>query len=448
MREGRVVGALACQRDSYLRKLGTEVVSCVELPPQKAAQSSSGKKAKASKDASAPSQPEAASAPPKWWLVECADSVLFPEGGGQPTDHGTIVPSSRSPPEPIPIKFVQRLGLRCVLHSPQPVAPGTPLSQEVDFRRRWDHMQQHTGQHLLTAIMNTYDNLETLSWGMGADGEASYVELPRTPSQTEIQEIQDKCNETIRANLQIKVETPEDAKVSSLPGDYDKEKGVVRVVKIGGLDTNTCCGTHLSQTSHLSALLLHSTQPIRGTNCRLFFTAGDRAINRATASIGCLRSISRLLSSGPGPEEVLANVTRLNESATELKKKERRLLTEIAEHEGTRVRAELRAGKNAWVHRADEGLEFVNVVLSELQDDIKGGGGVVVVLATGKEQKQGQVVIVGDKDAVERLAAKAKDMVTGIKGGGRGERWQGKVTEWKKGELSSLKTLVESGSFA
>ena len=160
-------------------------------------------------------------------------------GGGQPTDHGTIVPSSRSPPEPIPIKFVQRLGLRCVLHSPQPVAPGTPLSQEVDFRRRWDHMQQHTGQHLLTAIMNTYDNLETLSWGMGADGEASYVELPRTPSQTEIQEIQDKCNETIRANLQIKVETPEDAKVSSLPGDYDKEKGVVRVVKIGGLDTNT-----------------------------------------------------------------------------------------------------------------------------------------------------------------------------------------------------------------
>ena len=141
-------------------------------------------------------------------------------------------------------------------------------------------------------------------------------------------------------------------------------------------------------------------------------------------------------------------MTRLNESATELKKKERRLLTEIAEHEGTRVRAELRAGKNAWVHRADEGLEFVNVVLSELQDDIKGGGGVVVVLATGKEQKQGQVVIVGDKDAVERLAAKAKDMVTGIKGGGRGERWQGKVTEWKKGELSSLKTLVESGSFA
>ena len=148
---------------------------------------------------------------------------------------------------------------------------------------------------------------------------------------------------------------------------------------------------------------------------------------------------------------MLANVTKLNETATELKKKERRLLTEIAEHEGNRVRAEVRAGKNAWVHRADEGLEYINVVLCEVQDDIKGGGsdgGVVVVLATGKEQKQGQVVIAGHKDAVESLAAKAKEIVTGIKGGGRGERWQGKVTEWKKGELSSLKTLVEAGVVA
>jgi misacylated tRNA(Ala) deacylase len=100
-------------------------------------------------------------------------------------------------------------------------------------------MQQHTGQHLLSAIMDTYDDLATLGWGMGAENEMSYVELPRTPSQEEIQDIQEKCNKTIRNNIGITVETSDNAKVDSLPVDYDKEKGVVRVVKIENLDANT-----------------------------------------------------------------------------------------------------------------------------------------------------------------------------------------------------------------
>jgi misacylated tRNA(Ala) deacylase len=100
-------------------------------------------------------------------------------------------------------------------------------------------MQQHTGQHLLSAIMDTYDDLTTLGWGMGAENEMSYVELPRTPSQEEIQDIQEKCNKAIRNNIGITVETSDNAKADSLPVDYDKEKGVVRVVKIGNLDANT-----------------------------------------------------------------------------------------------------------------------------------------------------------------------------------------------------------------
>ena len=99
-------------------------------------------------------------------------------------------------------------------------------------------MQQHTGQHLLSAVMDTYDNMETLGWGMGVDGEMNYVELPRKPSYEEIQEIQDKCNEIIRENVQITVETPNNAKPDTLPEDYDKEKGIVRIIKIGNIDSN------------------------------------------------------------------------------------------------------------------------------------------------------------------------------------------------------------------
>ena len=75
---------------------------------------------------------------------------------------------------------------------------------------------------------------------MGIQEEMNYVELPRPrkPSEVEIEEIQNKCNEVIRNNLEVNVEIPDDAKSHKLPGDYDIQKGVVRVIKIGNLDSN------------------------------------------------------------------------------------------------------------------------------------------------------------------------------------------------------------------
>ena len=159
-------------------------------------------------------------------------------GGGQPSDYGTIAPLTDSSHDPIPITFVQRQGLRCVYHSPVPLSPGTPVRQNVDHQRRWDHMQQHTGQHLLSAIMDRFDNLETLGWGMGAENDMNYVDLPRKPSEKEMQSIQEKCNDAIRQNMDITVQYPDGGKFDTLPDDYDKEKGVVRVIKMGDLDAN------------------------------------------------------------------------------------------------------------------------------------------------------------------------------------------------------------------
>lgn len=128
---------------------------------------------------------------------------------------------SNPPSEPIPITTVQRQGLRCVYNSPKPLSDGIRVRQQVDFRRRWDYMQQHTGQHLLSAVMDTYDNLQTLGWGMGSEGGMNYVDLPRDPSIEEMQAIQDKCNEIVRSNLPITVETLKNVKDGHLPSDYD-----------------------------------------------------------------------------------------------------------------------------------------------------------------------------------------------------------------------------------
>jgi misacylated tRNA(Ala) deacylase len=429
-----IVGALKCQKDSYLQTFETEVVSCSEYTPPEAPKGGKSK-TKKSTDPSKFEQPGTT----KTWLLELVDSILFPEGGGQPTDHGFITPMSNNSADPIPITSIQRHGLQCIHFSPAPLTPGTKVKQAVDFTRRWDHMQQHTGQHLLSAVMDGMD-LPTLGWNMAVAGEMNYVELPRKPSDEEIQSIQNKCNELIRDNMSITVETPEGKASDSLPEDYDREKGVVRFIKIGDLDYNACCGTHLKQTSHIGVILLHHTTSVRGTNCRLYFTAGDRAIKMATESINGLRSIAVSLSSSAAPADVAAGVQRLGDQVSEARKKEKKMLAEIAKFESERIKKVLEQKNQVFSYRATDGLDFITLVTFEIKDAVKER---VAVLCSGEVKTAGSLVIIGKPDLVEAMAMKVKEVVSTVKGGGKGEKWQGKVTEWQKGEIEGLKKVVE-----
>ncbi|GKT93233.1 alanyl-tRNA synthetase domain-containing protein [Colletotrichum tofieldiae] len=221
--------------------------------------------------------------------------------------------------------------------------------------------------------MNTYDNLSTLGWGMGKSGAMNYVDLPRKPSDAELQAIQARCNDIIRSSLPITVETPNDAKVHKMPEDYDQTKGV---------------------TSHISLILVHHGEPVHGKNFRLYFSVGDRAINLATASIGAMGTISRLLSSKNTTDEVVQSVKTVQSSASDLKKREKKLLSDIAEFEAESAKVKLQTNKSVWVHRSDGNADFVKWVTVNVKDTVMACGGVVVV-ATGEEKKSGQLVVLG-----------------------------------------------------
>ncbi|KAI8169315.1 threonyl and Alanyl tRNA synthetase second additional domain-containing protein [Colletotrichum sp. SAR 10_70] len=326
-----VVGALACQRNSYLKTLDAEVISCEKRPPPVAKKNGGKDKSKESNGVDKS----------EMWLIEFDDS---------------------------------------------PLSPGDRVRQEVDFQRRWDHMQQHTGQHLLSAVMDTHENLNTLGWGMGKSGAMNYVDLPRKPTDAELQAIQARCTEIIRSSLPITVETPDDAKVHKMPEDYDQSKGVVRVIRIGDIDRNTA------------------------------------------------------------PQEVVQTVKRTQETSSELKKREKKLLADIAQFEAEAAKAKLEASKAVWVHRGDGNADFVKVVTVNVKDALAASGGLVVV-ATGEDKQGGQLVVLGQKAGVEALVPKIKDLIKDVKGGGAGDKWQGKVTTWDKGVLVLLKELVEGFSF-
>ncbi|KAJ1308275.1 hypothetical protein OPQ81_003990 [Rhizoctonia solani] len=443
----KIVGNLACQQNSYLFELRTKVVSCIEVASSKA----DTKRAKKNKEKDSRAESTTNGTESKLWEIECEDSILFPEGGGQPTDHGTLI-IAEEPNDPIPVTTIHRHGLRAVIFSPRPLEPGTVVTQHVDARRRMDHMQQHTGQHLLSAVMDMYPGLETLGWSMGASvvrdnvtGEdkvpnMSYVELGRKPTEAEISEIQEKCNQIVMQNKPIAVSTPHDAIQDWLPSDYDRENGVVRVITIEGVDENPCCGTHLSQTSHIGPILLHHTQPIRGTNTRLFFSCGSRAIALATFSLRATRSLSATLSSGPTPSELTARATQVTNSLRDSLRAKRKLETEIAGYLASKVIQD----QLTWVHRADVGLDFLMDVVAAIPPESLPGA---LLLAAGSGAEGGSVLIVGSNaDKVQNIASKAVSIVKSLKGGGKGTRWQGKVQVWEKGNLDALEKIAKENA--
>lgn len=231
------MGGLACQKDSYLRTLETEVVSCEPYLPPTSNAKKNGTKTEGTEQ-------------PKEWMVEFADSVLFPEGGGQPCDHGTVYILGQNSIYSVhqSVERVERHGLRCIVFLAQEIKPGTRVSMVVDFDRRWDLMQQHSGQHLLSAVLDKIQ-VPTLSWGMGAPvskgsqgDNMNYVELPRRLTEAEMDHVQDRCVELIQENLPISVELPQNSITDSLPDDYDTSQGIVRFIKIGTFDYGPCCG--------------------------------------------------------------------------------------------------------------------------------------------------------------------------------------------------------------
>ncbi|KAK7414089.1 hypothetical protein QQX98_007032 [Neonectria punicea] len=120
----------------------------------------------------------------------------------------------------------------------------------------------------------------------------------------------------------------------------------------------------------------------------------------------------------------------------DLKSKEKKLPLEITKHDVDRVKDAWQSDKKAaWAYRADDGLDFINAVTTEVNDDVAKEHGGVVVLASGEEHKSGPIVVFRNEDAVHGIVAKTKEAVGEVKGGGKGEKWQGKVMCWRWGEL-------------
>jgi Ser-tRNA(Ala) deacylase AlaX len=290
------------------------------------------------------------------WLAVTADTLLFPGGGGQPGDHGTIAGQ--------PVTEVLADADGGWLHVVAlPVAPGS-VEIALDWPRRFDHMQQHSAQHLITALAQDQFGLATLAFHLGA--ERSSVDLDAATLPPDLcRELQAFVNAEIRRAVPIRART---LAAGEVPGDTVRSRGLpeghvgpVRIVTIEGIDANTCGGTHVASTAELQVVQFLGTERVHGGITRLHYAAGGRALVLLEDGMAREQQIGRLLSCAPAaqPEAVV----RLQAEAHALERQVRAVREELALALGAGLAHAAGEGVGA-LHRDEDDLRFLQAVAS------------------------------------------------------------------------------------
>jgi alanyl-tRNA synthetase len=190
-------------------------------------------------------------------------------------------------------------------------------------------MQQHTGQHLLSAVLAETAGIETVSFHMGSD--ASTIDLACEKLSPELIESAElRCNAIVAEDRAVTVAFEDAASAEGLRKATERS-GTIRVVSIEGLDRSACGGTHVRRTGEIGAILLRGTERIRG-NTRLEFLCGSRAIRRARADYNALTEIVRAM--GCGLDEAPRIVSAQAERLAQAEKQRTKLAIELAQSRG------------------------------------------------------------------------------------------------------------------
>lgn len=258
-------------------------------------------------------------------------TAFYPDSGGQPRDYGQINGVEV-------VDLVEEDGeLIHVLGAALP--PGDTVQGKVDRARRFDHMQQHSGQHLLSAVFDSLFGYTTLSFHMGADSSTIELSAPALDA-AQCQAAERRANEIVFENRPLSVAFEESGQVEGLRKE-SKREGVLRIVSIEGIDRSACGGTHVRHTGEIGPILLRKLEKIRG-NVRVEFLCGHRAVRRARLDFDALSQIARLFSSPL--DDTAPLVAAQLESAKETEKSRRKLALEMATYRGRELYAQASEG--------------------------------------------------------------------------------------------------------
>ena len=231
-------------------------------------------------------------------------TAFYPTSGGQPHDTGAIAR--------VPLVEVEDEGERIahVMAAPLPENEGDEVDCRIDWERRFDHMQQHTGQHLLSAAFIELFGFQTKSFHLGRLTSTIDLEAPSlTPRQLE--DAERRTNEIIFEDREVAVRfgTAQELAEAGIRKTVERE-GVLRAIEVEGFDRQPCGGTHLARTGQAGLLLIRKLERSRNL-WRVEYVAGYRALSAARADFGILIQAGSLLTCATS--EVPAAIAKLTE---------------------------------------------------------------------------------------------------------------------------------------
>ena len=252
-------------------------------------------------------------------------TAFYPTSGGQPFDTGRLGS----------VEVVETIdeGEDIVHVLSAPMSAGEAVRGEIDWARRFDHMQQHTGQHVLSAAFDRLFDNRTTSFHMGA--EVSTIDLMREATPADVERAVDEANHVVWEDREVSVRFVSADEAARLPLRKDPvREGTLRLVEIRDFDLSACGGTHVHRTGAIGVIGVTTAERFRGGS-RLTFVCGARALRMLRgyrdAIAGAVRVLSVL------PHELPGAIERAQLEAKDLRKTVSRMQGMLAGHEAARL---------------------------------------------------------------------------------------------------------------
>lgn len=262
----------------------------------------------------------------KGWDVILDQTAFYPEGGGQPYDLGTLGGTSV-------LEVHEREGH--VVHTcDRPLEPGSQVEGDIDWPRRFDLMQHHSGEHIVSGIAHARYGCENVGFHMGSD--VITIDLSVELTQEQVRELEEAANRYIWEDHPIQIAFPSPQELEVLT--YRSKKaltGRVRIVSFPGADTCACCGTHVSSSGQVGLVKLLSCQKFR-SGVRMEILCGKRAWQYLGQVYDQARAVGQHLS--VKPVDVGGAVERLSADLMSRKQRAAAMETELFFHKAEAFR--------------------------------------------------------------------------------------------------------------
>jgi alanyl-tRNA synthetase len=338
-------------------------------------------------------------------------TAFYPASGGQPFDLGTLGDARV-------VEVLEGDDGRIVHVIDGPVPSGR-VEGSVDWSRRFEHMQQHTGQHILSAAFHTVCGVPTVSFHLGA--EVSTIDLATGVAPGEIARAETAANEAVWKDLPVSVRFVDAADAAALPLRKESTRtGPLRIVEVEGLDVSACGGTHVSRAGAVGMVAVTAWERFKG-GTRVEFRCGVRALRAHRADRDILAACSRTISAAK--EELPTAIERLQAEMRDAKRLVKDLTASLAAREAEALAARAPAcGGARWVFEA---MDRDVSALKALAQAIAAHAGTGAVLVTSLSPVSVVVARAADVDADAGAALQELTARFGGRGGGRRELAQG-----------------------